>query len=126
VAPVVLQIRKLETPVLEIDTDDRRRNPRLVPRYTVHAVVETARDRTHTVLADVSEGGASLLPASGRLRTADELIMSLTFPGHDPVAATGRVVWVTKSAREPGRFGVCWTHTGPHRARLQALIRHCG
>lgn len=89
-------------------------------------MVETARESARTVVADVSLGGAALLPARTGLRTRDELILSLTFPGHEPVAATGQVVWVVKGEREPGRFGVRWTHEGLHRDRLEALIRHCG
>jgi hypothetical protein len=108
------------------EADERRRAQRVVPRHTVHAVVESARDSARSVVADVSEGGAALLPARRGLRTDDELILSLTFPGHDSVAATGRVVWVMKSERQPGRFGVRWTHVGLHRERLEALIRHCG
>jgi len=106
--------------------EERRETSRVVPRYTVHAVVESARDSARSVVADVSESGAALLPARPGLRAHDELILSLTFPGHDPVAATGRVVWVVKSEREPGRFGVRWTHGGLNRARLEALVRHCG
>ena len=108
------------------ETEERRQSPRVIPRYTVHAVVESARDSGRTVVADVSAGGASLLPARPGLRNQDELILSLTFPGHDPVAATGQVVWVVKSEREPGRFGLRWTHTGMQRDRLEALIRNCG
>lgn len=108
------------------ESEDRRHAARIVPRSVVNAVVESARDSARTVVADVSEGGASLLPARPSLRTHDELILSLSFPGHDPVAATGRVVWVMKSEREPGRFGVRWTHTGLHRERLEALVRNCG
>jgi hypothetical protein len=106
--------------------EERRGSDRVVPRYTVHAVVESARESARSVIADVSAGGASLLPARAGLRTRDELILSLSFPGHDPVAATGEVVWVMKSEREPGRYGVRWTHAGLHRDRLEALIRHCG
>lgn len=108
------------------ESQERRRTARVVPRRVVRAVVESARDSARTVIADVSEGGASLLPARSSLRTDDEVILSLSFPGHDPVAATGQVVWVVKSEREPGRFGVRWTHAGLHRERLEALVRHCG
>jgi len=107
-------------------TSERRQAARVVPRSTVRAVVESARDSARTVVADVSAGGASLLPARPNLRTRDELILSLSFPGHDPVAATGKIVWVVRSESEAGRFGVRWTHTGMHRDRLEALIRHCG
>ena len=50
--------------------------------------------------------------------------MRLLFDHYDnPVPATGRVVWTSPRRGPRGRYGIQWTHSGPHRRWIGWLAR---
>jgi PilZ domain-containing protein len=111
--------------MLEASGRERRRTVRIVPRTPV--IVEMASEScstTHGVVVDISEGGACVRAdpcfgvgdlVVGRLRVA---------PAPDSLPVTGRVVW---NANGPAsRCALEWTHAGPQRDRLRALIHRLG
>lgn len=108
--------------MMETQTN-KRRTPRVVPGRPVFVAMEGERGPVaRGLLANISQGGACVSLA-GPFDVGDDVILRLSFAQQPhPVPATGRVVWSGSAARGGARFGISWTHAGPHRERLEALI----
>jgi len=110
---------------LKTETRDKRRNTiRIVPGRPVFVALEGARGPVaRGIVSNISEGGACLSLA-GPFEIGDDVIVKLSFAQQPhPVPATGRVVWSGAAERGGARLGLSWTHNGPHRMRLETLIR---
>ena len=104
---------------------ERRRTIRIVPRTPVTVVMESEScSTTHGVVVDISEGGACVR-ADPCFGVGDLVVGRLQLtPEPGPLPVTGRVVW---NADGPAfRCALEWTHVGPQRDRLGALIHRLG
>lgn len=103
---------------------NKRRTARIVPGRPVFVAMEGARGPVaRGLVSNISEGGACVSLA-GPFDVGDDVILRLSFAQQThPVPATGRVVWSGAASRGGARFGISWTHGGPHRVRLESLIR---
>jgi hypothetical protein len=105
---------------------NRRRFPRLTPRYIVFVALESLRGpHGRGAIVNISEGGACV-SLDGPFDVGDEVSVRLGFAEQpDPVPAAGRIVWATARDRGLPRFGIQWTHAGPARQQLGSLIAAC-
>jgi len=103
---------------------NQRRTARIVPGRPVFVAMEGARGPVaRGLVSNISAGGACLSLA-GPFDVGDDVSLRLSFAQQpQPVPATGRVVWSGAAAGRGARFGITWTHDGPHRQRLETLIR---
>jgi len=114
----------MELPI-SIEPDDARSSDRVVPGRPVTIWLEHGHDpMARGVVANISQGGACVW-ARVPLEVGEQIAMRLSFDKGLPVAAAGRIVWAGATESGTPRFGVEWTHTGPQRRRLEALIEHC-
>lgn len=86
--------------------DERRKYPRFKAGIEVHwkKVVpppeRSARHISHT--RDASAGGVCLVLHAG-ISVGDRLELEIQSPGEDKIKVEGRVVWLDRQARVPGR-----------------------
>ena len=114
----------MELPIT-IEPDEGRAAARVVPGRPVTIWLEHGSDpMARGVVANISQGGACVWTRSA-LAVGEEVALRLSFDRGLPVPASGRIVWAGTTEGGTPRSGVSWTHSGPTRRQLQALIERC-
>jgi c-di-GMP-binding flagellar brake protein YcgR len=102
----------------------RRKSERMSLASPLQVAVETPDGPPIPgTIRDVSEGGVGLALHPGSVfRPGDELILQVSADPTRQFLATARVIWAQPGGEGVQNLGLEWTHRGPNRERLIALV----
>jgi len=106
-----------------MERPQRRKTNRFSLTPSLHVSVETPEGPSVPgTVRDLSEGGIGLA-IQRPFEPGDELILEVADEPARRFLATARVIW--SQPREGGlqHVGLEWTHQGPNRARVKALVQ---